>query len=71
VSFGWPATSDRIAVFDPDEAWGDGMAVDVNHVVAAFTASATKEIGGNPVPELPAAILVVLGSLCTVLRRRV
>ena len=49
---------------------GGGLAVDVNNVLAAFTASATKEIGGNPVPEPSAAILLVLGSLCTVLRRR-
>jgi hypothetical protein len=48
---------------------GGGLAVDVNNVVAAFTASATKEIGGNPVPEPSAAILLVLGSLCTMLRR--
>jgi hypothetical protein len=48
---------------------GGGLAVNGN-VLAAFTASATKEIGGNPVPEPSAAILLVLGSLCTVLRRR-
>jgi len=46
------------------------LAVDANNVLAAFTASATKEISGNPVPEPSAAILLVLGSLCTVPRRR-
>jgi len=49
---------------------GGGLAVNGNNVLAAFTASATKEIGGNPVPEPSAAILLVLGSLCTVLRRQ-
>ena len=49
---------------------GGGLAVDVNNVLAPFTASATKEIAGNPVPEPSAAVLLVLGSLCTVLRRR-
>jgi hypothetical protein len=49
---------------------GGGMAVDVNNILAPFTASATKEIAGNPVPEPSAAVLLVLGSLCTVLRRR-
>jgi hypothetical protein len=49
---------------------GGGLAVGGNNVLAAFTASATKEIGGNPVPEPSAAILLMLGSLCTVPRRR-
>ena len=49
---------------------GGGLAVGLNNVVADFTASATKEIGGNLVPEPSAAILLVLGSLCMVLRRR-
>jgi hypothetical protein len=49
---------------------GGGMAVDVNNVLAPFTAAVIKEIGGNLVPEPSAAILLVLGSLCTVLRRR-
>jgi hypothetical protein len=49
---------------------GGGLAVNGSNVLAAFTASATKEIGGNPVPEPSAAILLVLGGLCTVLRRR-
>ena len=48
---------------------GGGLAVSSN-VLAPFTASATKEIAGNPVPEPSAAILLVLGSWCTVLRRR-
>ena len=48
---------------------GGGLAV-VNNVLAAFAASATKEIAGSPVPEPSAAVLLVLGSLCTVLRRR-
>ena len=49
---------------------GGGLAVGVNNVLAAFDASATKEIVGNPVPEPSAAILLVLGSWCAVLRRR-
>lgn len=47
-----------------------GMAVDPNNVLAPFTASATKEIGGSPVPEPSAAILLVLASLCAVRRYR-
>jgi hypothetical protein len=49
---------------------GGGMAVDGNNILAPFTASATKEISGNPVPEPSAAILLLLASLVTVLRRR-
>jgi len=49
---------------------GGGLEVDANNVLAAFDASATKEIAGSPVPEPSAAILLVLGSWCTVIRRR-
>jgi hypothetical protein len=49
---------------------GGGMAVGVNNVLAPFTAAITKELAGNQVPEPSAAVLLVLGGLCTVLRRR-
>jgi hypothetical protein len=49
---------------------GGGLTVNGNNVLAPFTASATKEIAGNQVPEPSAAILLVLGGLCTMLRRR-
>jgi hypothetical protein len=49
---------------------GGGLAVNGNNVLAAFDASATKEVAGNPVPEPSAIALLVLGSLCTVFRRR-
>ena len=48
---------------------GGGLAVDGN-VLSPFSASATKEIAANPVPEPSTAVLLVLGSLCMVLRRR-
>jgi hypothetical protein len=48
---------------------GGGLAV-ASNVLAPFTASATKEIAANPVPEPSAAVLIVLGSLWSLLRRR-